>query len=51
MNTWMGALFFRNQPIDIIRSMRFAEMKYWHGWHESIEKTERNAFERAKAGL
>ena len=34
----MGNLFYRKQPINIIKDLRYAELKYWNGWHELMEK-------------
>jgi hypothetical protein len=41
MDQWMGNLFFRKQPISEIRSLRYAEMRYWNEWHELMIKAEK----------
>jgi len=48
MTQWMGNLFFRQQPIHIIRSLRWAEMKEWNEWHEIMVKEEKRQVEEAK---
>jgi len=34
----MGGLFCEHQPINIINNMKYHEMKYWHAWHEAMQK-------------
>lgn len=36
----MGNLFSRNQPIDVIENMRFAELREWNFWHERMADEE-----------
>lgn len=38
MSQWMGNLFYRRQSIQVIKDLRYAEMKYWNTWHEIMEK-------------
>jgi len=40
MGQWMLNLFYRKQSISDIRSLRYAELKMWNGFHEIIEKAE-----------
>jgi hypothetical protein len=35
-----GALFYRKQSIEVIKSLDFKEMKYWYKWHEVCAKEE-----------
>jgi hypothetical protein len=44
----MGNLFFRKQPIDVIRSMRYHELRYWNEWHEVISKEEKRVADSVK---
>jgi len=44
----MGNLFFRNQPINVIRSLRFAEMKEWNEWHEIMIREEKKQIDAQK---
>lgn len=48
MTQWMGNLFYRRQPIDVIRSLRFAEMKFWNEWHERMQEADKEAYENAR---
>lgn len=50
MNQMMGNLFYRKQPIETIRSLRYAEMKYWNEWHELMIKKEQEEIDRANKG-
>jgi hypothetical protein len=44
----MGNLFYRHQPINIIKKLRYAELKQWNEWHEIMNKQELKAMEEAK---
>jgi hypothetical protein len=44
----MGNLFFRNQPINIINSLRYAELKYWNEWHELMVEKEKKEIAAAR---
>jgi len=47
----MGNLFYRKQPIQIIKDLRYAEMKYWNDWHElMVEQQKKVNEEIEKAG-
>jgi hypothetical protein len=48
LNQWMGNLFSRKQPIDIIKNLRFAELRYWNEWHELMNEEEKKQMEIAK---
>ena len=47
MSQMMGNLFYRRQQIDVIRSLGFAEMKYWNNWHELMSKEEEKIVKKA----
>jgi len=36
----MGNLFSRGQQISEIKSLRYAELKEWNGWHELMLESE-----------
>jgi hypothetical protein len=36
----MGNLFSRHQPINVIKKMRYAELKEWNTWHELMADQE-----------
>jgi hypothetical protein len=37
---WMGNMFCRGQPINVIYAMTFSELKMWNEWHETMYKAE-----------
>ena len=37
---WMGNLFSRNQPINVITTLRFSELREWNFWHERMADVE-----------
>jgi hypothetical protein len=37
---WMGNMFFRKQPINVITPMRYAELREWNIWHEIMSDEE-----------
>lgn len=44
----MGNLFYRGQAISEIKRLRYAEMKFWNGWHEIMTEEEKRAMEKTK---
>jgi hypothetical protein len=42
----MGNLFSRQQPIDVLTRLRFAELREWNIWHELMAKEELKATEK-----
>ena len=36
----MGNLFSRGQSIDVIKKLRFAELREWNTWHEIMADAE-----------
>ena len=44
----MGNLFFRKQSIEVIKNLRYADMKEWNEWHELMVKEEQKYIKDAK---
>ena len=44
----MGAMFYRQQPMSEIRAADYDDLKYFYGWHKSIERAEVKAAENGK---
>lgn len=43
IDQWLGNLFYRGQPIDVLEKMTYSRLKYWNSWHELIAEQERKA--------
>jgi len=44
----MGNLFYRGQMINVIKKLRYAELKEWNEWHELMQKEEQKQSEAIK---
>jgi hypothetical protein len=44
----MGNLFYRGQSIEVIKKLRYAELKEWNEWHELMQKEEQKQAEGIK---
>ena len=42
IDQWIGNMFYRGQPINVIDELSYSDLKYFAGWHEVMVKAEKN---------
>lgn len=41
MDQWLGNLFYRRQPVDVLERMSFHSLAYWNEWHLVMYEAEK----------